>query len=54
MKNFGEILSPSCQRIDHQKEEMPLNYMESLDLADKDINDNWDIYRERFLRGDFP
>jgi hypothetical protein len=36
------------------KEGIPLSYTESLDLADKDINDNWDIYQERFLRGDFP
>jgi hypothetical protein len=39
---------------DHDKEEIELDYAETLDLADKDINDNWDIYRERFLRGDFP
>jgi hypothetical protein len=36
------------------KEEMTLSYQESLDFADKDINYNWDIYQERFLRGDFP
>ncbi len=23
-------------------------------LADDDINENWEIYKERFLRGDFP
>jgi hypothetical protein len=23
-------------------------------LADDDINENWEIYRERFLRGEFP
>jgi hypothetical protein len=39
---------------DHDKEEIPLSYTDSLDLADKDINDNWDVYQERFLRGDFP
>ena len=39
---------------DRDKEEIPLSYTDSLDLADKDINDNWDIYQERFLRGDFP
>ena len=42
------------QKGDHDKEKIPLSYTESLDLADKDINDNWDIYQERFLRGDFP
>ena len=39
---------------DHDKEEIPLSYTDSLDCADKDINGNWDIYQERFLRGDFP
>ena len=39
---------------DRDKEEIALDYAESLDFADKDINDNWDIYQERFLRGDFP
>ena len=39
---------------DHDKEEIPLSDTDSLDLADKDINDNWDVYQERFLRGDFP
>lgn len=39
---------------DHDKEEIPLSYTDSLDFADKDINGNWDIYQERFLRGDFP
>jgi len=39
---------------DRDEEEIPLSYAESLDLADKDINGNWHIYQERFLRGDFP
>jgi hypothetical protein len=39
---------------DRDKEEIPLSYTDSLDLADKDINGNWDIYQERFLRGDLP
>ena len=39
---------------DRDKEELSLSYTDSLDLADKDINDNWDIYQEHFLRGDFP
>ena len=39
---------------DQDKQEIALSYAESLDLADKDINDNWDIYRQRFLRGDYP
>ena len=39
---------------DRDKEEIPLSYTDSLYLADKDINGNWDIYQERFLRGDLP
>lgn len=39
---------------DHRKEELSLNYKEALDLADKEINANWDLYQERFLRGNFP
>ena len=41
-------------RGDQDKQEIALSYAESLDLADKDINDNWDIYQQRFLRGDYP
>jgi hypothetical protein len=39
---------------DRDKAEIPLSYTDSLDLADKDINGNWDIYQERFRRGDLP
>jgi len=39
---------------EQDKEELPLTYTEALDLADKDINDNWEVYKERFLRGIFP
>jgi hypothetical protein len=27
---------------------------DALTFADEDIDDNWQIYRERFLRGEFP
>ena len=33
-------------RGDQDKQEIALSYAESLDLADKDINDNWDIYQQ--------
>ena len=36
------------------KEELHLSYVESLTLADEDINSNWEYYRERFLRGEYP
>jgi hypothetical protein len=31
-----------------------MGYEDALSFADDDIDDNWQIYRERFLRGDFP
>jgi hypothetical protein len=39
---------------EQDKTVIALSYNESLDLADKDLNDNWDIYRERFIRGELP
>ena len=31
-----------------------LDYGDALTFADDDINENWEIYRERFLIGGFP
>jgi hypothetical protein len=31
-----------------------LNYEDALIFADEDINENWQIYREKFLKGEFP
>ena len=31
-----------------------LDYEDALTLADDDINESWETYRERFLKGDFP
>jgi hypothetical protein len=31
-----------------------LDYDDALTLADDDIHENWEMYREKFLRGDFP
>lgn len=31
-----------------------LRYEDALLLADDDINENWEVYRDRFLGGDFP
>jgi hypothetical protein len=31
-----------------------MDYEGALSFADDDINENWQIYRERFFRGDFP
>jgi len=37
-----------------KKEELPLRFEDALNLADDDIDDNWETYADRFLRGDFP
>ena len=31
-----------------------LSYEDTLALADDDINENWELYRDRFLEGNFP
>ncbi len=41
-------------RGEQEKEELHLSYAESLTLADEDININWKLYKEKFLRGDYP
>ena len=37
-----------------RKVKFHLSYDEALTIADDDINDNWESYRERFFRGVFP
>jgi hypothetical protein len=39
---------------DQDKQEIALSYAESLDLADKDINDNWGYLPAALSRGDYP
>jgi hypothetical protein len=36
-----------------KKEDLPLRFEDALNLADDDIDDNWETYADRFLRGDF-
>lgn len=36
------------------KEEIHLTYEESLTLADEDININWELYKRKFLEGEYP
>jgi hypothetical protein len=45
-----------CYTIKGRSRKIRLNleYEDALTLADDDINDNWQTYRERFLRGEFP
>ena len=37
-----------------EKIELNLDYAEALTIADEDININWESYKDRFLRGDYP
>ena len=39
---------------EQSKEELPLRYTEALDLADRDINENWELHKEKFLQGMYP
>jgi len=45
-----------CYNIKGQRKKinLNLNYEDSLTLADDDINENWKIYREKYLEGRFP
>jgi len=41
-------------RGDAKKEKLKLSFAEALSLADVDINQNWEFYKEKFLRGGHP
>lgn len=45
-----------CYNIDGEQRKviLYLDYDEALTIADDDLNENWQYYREIFLRGDFP
>ncbi len=37
-----------------RKEDLQMSYEDALTFADDDIDDNWEVYRERFLSGGYP
>jgi hypothetical protein len=37
-----------------RKELLPLSFAEALTVADEDIQDRWEEYRDRYLRGEWP
>ncbi|MCX5919575.1 MAG: hypothetical protein NTX30_23240 [Deltaproteobacteria bacterium] len=45
-----------CYNIkgESKKINLYLDYEEALNFADEDINENWELYREKFLKGGFP
>lgn len=51
-----EYAHKDCYNIKGQcrKINLYMNYEDALTLADDDINENPGLYKEKFLRGDFP
>jgi len=51
-----DYVHKDCYNIKGQcrKINLYMNYEDALILADDDINENWELYREKFLKGDFP
>lgn len=41
-------------RGEQQKQKLPLDYAQALTFAQQDIRRNWQNYRERYLKGEFP
>ena len=41
-------------RGEQRKLSLYLDYEEGLTFADDDINENWEIYKEKFIKGYFP
>lgn len=39
-------------RGEQDKEKLHLAYTEALNLADEDINKNWQVYKQKFLKGE--
>ena len=38
----------------HIKEELRMSFKEVLTLADEDLDDNWEDYKEKYLKGSMP
>jgi hypothetical protein len=41
-------------RGEQVKETLGMNYGEALTFGDDDIDDHWELYRNRFLQGGYP
>jgi len=39
---------------DREKEKIHLGFEDALTLADDDIDENWEVYKQRFLEGYKP
>ena len=38
----------------HRKADLNLRFEDALNLADEDIDDNWEVYKNGFLEGEHP
>ena len=41
-------------RNERRKEELYLTFEDAITLADDDIDENWEIYKDTFLKGNIP
>jgi len=39
---------------ENKKEKLPLSFEDALTIADDDIDDNWEFYKQKFLNGAMP
>jgi hypothetical protein len=39
---------------EQRKDELGMSYAEALTFADEDIDEHWEEYKDRFLKGEFP
>jgi len=37
-----------------RKSDLNLRFEDALNLADEDIDDNWEVYKNHFLKGEHP
>lgn len=51
-----DFVHKDCYNLqgDRRKIAIQLDYEQALTFADEDLDENWEIYRRRFLKGDFP
>ncbi len=51
-----DFIHKDCYNIAGKRRKIALyvGYPEALSMADDDINENWQLYKANFLRGEFP
>jgi hypothetical protein len=51
-----DFVHKDCYNIKGNRKKIALymDYPEALSMADDDINENWQYYKTKFLKGEFP